>query len=145
MRRRGRSPMVFRRRARNEVKSTLLDASIIVRPSPWLVSPEADEMMGRRLVATKWLVGSSSRRRSRNGASGLVMLTVGKTLTHLSLSRARRLWPELKGLFDLLTCEESGKELWQMPGIKTFATIYDVIYRPPAESEDVFSLEAHSL
>jgi hypothetical protein len=61
MRLRGRSPMVFRRRARNEVKSTLLDASIIVRPSPWLVSPEADEMMGRRLVATKWLVGSSSR------------------------------------------------------------------------------------
>jgi hypothetical protein len=37
-----------------EAKSALLDPSIIVPPLLWLVSPEADGMTGRRLVATKW-------------------------------------------------------------------------------------------
>ncbi len=39
-------------------KSALLDPSIMVPPLLWLVSPEADGMTGRRLVATKWQTGS---------------------------------------------------------------------------------------
>jgi NAD(P)-dependent dehydrogenase (short-subunit alcohol dehydrogenase family) len=35
-------------------KSTLLDPSIMVPPLLWLVSPDADGLTGRRLVATKW-------------------------------------------------------------------------------------------
>jgi NAD(P)-dependent dehydrogenase (short-subunit alcohol dehydrogenase family) len=41
----------------DKAKSTLLDPSIIVPPLLWLVSPEADGMTGRRLVATKWQNG----------------------------------------------------------------------------------------
>jgi NAD(P)-dependent dehydrogenase (short-subunit alcohol dehydrogenase family) len=37
-----------------KAKSALLDPSIMVPPLLWLVSPEADGMTGRRLVATKW-------------------------------------------------------------------------------------------
>jgi len=40
-----------------KVKSALLDPSIMVPPLLWLVSPEADGMTGRRLVAIKWLAG----------------------------------------------------------------------------------------
>jgi 3-oxoacyl-[acyl-carrier protein] reductase len=41
-----------------KAKSALLDPSIMVPPLLWLVSPEADGMTGRRLVATKWQAGS---------------------------------------------------------------------------------------
>src|ERR1700722_18524469 len=44
-----------------EAKSALLDPSIIVPPLLWLVSPEADGMTGRRLVATKWQTGSKGK------------------------------------------------------------------------------------
>jgi NAD(P)-dependent dehydrogenase (short-subunit alcohol dehydrogenase family) len=44
-----------------EAKSALLDPSIIVPPLLWLVSPEADGMTGRRLVATKWQTGSDGK------------------------------------------------------------------------------------
>jgi NAD(P)-dependent dehydrogenase (short-subunit alcohol dehydrogenase family) len=40
-----------------KAKSALLDPSIIVPPLLWLVSPEADGMTGRRLVAIKWQTG----------------------------------------------------------------------------------------
>ncbi len=42
-------------------KSALLDPSIMVPPLLWLVSPEADAMTGRRLVATKWQTGSDGK------------------------------------------------------------------------------------
>jgi NAD(P)-dependent dehydrogenase (short-subunit alcohol dehydrogenase family) len=42
-------------------KSTLLDPSIVVPPLLWLVSPEADGMTGRRLVATKWQTGGDGK------------------------------------------------------------------------------------
>ena len=41
-----------------KAKSAMLDPSIMVPPLLWLVSPEADGMTGRRLVATKWQTGS---------------------------------------------------------------------------------------
>jgi hypothetical protein len=41
-----------------EAKSAMLDPSIMVPPLLWLVSPEADEVTGRRMVATKWQTGS---------------------------------------------------------------------------------------
>jgi 3-oxoacyl-[acyl-carrier protein] reductase len=41
-----------------QAKSALLDPSIMVPPLLWLVSPEADGITGRRLVATKWQTGS---------------------------------------------------------------------------------------
>jgi NAD(P)-dependent dehydrogenase (short-subunit alcohol dehydrogenase family) len=41
-----------------KTKSDMLDPSIMVAPLLWLVSPEADWMTGRRLVATKWQTGS---------------------------------------------------------------------------------------
>jgi NAD(P)-dependent dehydrogenase (short-subunit alcohol dehydrogenase family) len=44
-----------------KAKSALLDPSIIVPPLLWLVSPEADGMTGRRLVATKWQTGSDGK------------------------------------------------------------------------------------
>jgi NAD(P)-dependent dehydrogenase (short-subunit alcohol dehydrogenase family) len=44
-----------------EVKSGLLDPSIIVPPLLWLVSPEADAITGRRLVATGWKAGADGR------------------------------------------------------------------------------------
>jgi NAD(P)-dependent dehydrogenase (short-subunit alcohol dehydrogenase family) len=44
-----------------KAKSTLLDPSIIVPPLLWLVSPEADAMTGRRLVATKWQNGNDGK------------------------------------------------------------------------------------
>src|SRR3984885_7456428 len=44
-----------------KVRSTLLDPSIIVPPLLWLVSPEADGMTGRRLVATKWQTGGDGK------------------------------------------------------------------------------------
>jgi len=44
-----------------KAKSTLLDASIIVPPLLWLVSPEADGITGRRLVATKWQNGNDGK------------------------------------------------------------------------------------
>jgi hypothetical protein len=39
----------------------MLDPSIMVPPLLWLVSPEADGMTGRRLVATKWQTGSEGK------------------------------------------------------------------------------------
>jgi hypothetical protein len=42
-------------------KSALLDPSIMVPPLLWLVSPEADGMTGRRLVATKWQTGGDGK------------------------------------------------------------------------------------
>ncbi len=44
-----------------KAKSALLDPSIMVPPLLWLVSPEADGMTGRRLVATKWQTGSDGK------------------------------------------------------------------------------------
>jgi hypothetical protein len=44
-----------------KAKSALLDPSIMVPPLLWLVSPEADAMTGRRLVATKWQTGSDGK------------------------------------------------------------------------------------
>jgi 3-oxoacyl-[acyl-carrier protein] reductase len=40
-----------------ELKSALLDPSIIVPPLLWLVSPESDGMTGHRMVATQWQTG----------------------------------------------------------------------------------------
>lgn len=45
----------------DEAKSAMLDPSIIVPPLLWLVSPEADGMTGRRLVATKWQTSGDGR------------------------------------------------------------------------------------
>jgi 3-oxoacyl-[acyl-carrier protein] reductase len=39
----------------------MLDPSIMVPPLLWLVSPQADGMTGRRLVATKWQAGNDGR------------------------------------------------------------------------------------
>jgi len=44
-----------------KARSALLDPSIMVPPLLWLVSPEADGMTGRRLVATKWQTGSDGK------------------------------------------------------------------------------------
>lgn len=44
-----------------EAKSALLDPAIIVPPLLWLISPQADGMTGRRLVATKWQAGGDGR------------------------------------------------------------------------------------
>lgn len=52
-------------------KAALLDPSIIVPPLLWLVSPEADGMTGRRLVATKWQTdvdGKSAAEAATEGA-----------------------------------------------------------------------------
>jgi NAD(P)-dependent dehydrogenase (short-subunit alcohol dehydrogenase family) len=43
------------------VKSALLDPSIIVPPLLWLVSPQADGVTGRRFVATKWQTRSDGK------------------------------------------------------------------------------------
>ena len=40
-----------------EARSAMLDPSIMVPPLLWLVSPEADGVTGRRLVASKWRTG----------------------------------------------------------------------------------------
>jgi 3-oxoacyl-[acyl-carrier protein] reductase len=42
-------------------RSAMLDPSIMVPPLLWLVSPEADAMTGRRLVAAKWQAGIDSK------------------------------------------------------------------------------------
>jgi hypothetical protein len=42
-------------------RGSLLDPSLMVPPLLWLVSPEADGMTGRRLVATKWQTGSDGQ------------------------------------------------------------------------------------
>ena len=44
-----------------KVRSALLDPSIIVPPLLWLVSPEANGMTGRRLVATKWQTNTDGK------------------------------------------------------------------------------------
>jgi 3-oxoacyl-[acyl-carrier protein] reductase len=44
-----------------KTRSAMLDPSIIVAPLLWLVSPEADGMTGRRLVATKWQTGTDGQ------------------------------------------------------------------------------------
>jgi 3-oxoacyl-[acyl-carrier protein] reductase len=44
-----------------KAKSALLDPSIMLPPLLWLVSPQADGMTGRRLVATKWQTGSDGK------------------------------------------------------------------------------------
>jgi NAD(P)-dependent dehydrogenase (short-subunit alcohol dehydrogenase family) len=44
-----------------KAKLALLDPSIMVPPLLWLVSPEADGMTGRRLVATQWQIGSDGK------------------------------------------------------------------------------------
>src|SRR5882757_1566653 len=44
-----------------KAKSAMLDPSIMVPPLLWLVSPEADGMTGRRLVATQWQTGSDGK------------------------------------------------------------------------------------
>jgi NAD(P)-dependent dehydrogenase (short-subunit alcohol dehydrogenase family) len=38
----------------DEVRSNLLDPDIIVPPLVWLISQDADEVTGKRFVATKW-------------------------------------------------------------------------------------------
>lgn len=43
----------------DEAKSAMLNPSIMVPPLLWLVSPEADGVTGRRLVANKWQTGSN--------------------------------------------------------------------------------------
>src|SRR3984957_20415679 len=50
-----------------KAKSTLLDPSIVVPPLLWLVSPEADGMTGRRLVATKWQMGDDGKSAAEAG------------------------------------------------------------------------------
>jgi hypothetical protein len=45
----------------DKAKSALLDPSIIVPPLLWLVSREADDVSGRRLVATKWHPGTDGQ------------------------------------------------------------------------------------
>jgi 3-oxoacyl-[acyl-carrier protein] reductase len=54
-------PARSRRPVSEEVKSGLLNASVVVPPLLWLVSPEADAMTGRRLVATNWQGGCDGR------------------------------------------------------------------------------------
>jgi 3-oxoacyl-[acyl-carrier protein] reductase len=44
-----------------KAKSALLDPSIIIPPLLWPVSPEANGITGRRLVATKWPAGSDDK------------------------------------------------------------------------------------
>jgi NAD(P)-dependent dehydrogenase (short-subunit alcohol dehydrogenase family) len=44
-----------------QVKSAMLAPSIMIEPLLWLVSPEADGMTGRRLVASKWRTGSDGK------------------------------------------------------------------------------------
>jgi NAD(P)-dependent dehydrogenase (short-subunit alcohol dehydrogenase family) len=44
-----------------QAKSSMLDPSIMVPPLLWLVSPEADGMTGRRLVANTWQPGSADK------------------------------------------------------------------------------------
>lgn len=44
-----------------KAKSEMLDPSIMVPPLLWLVSPEADGMTGRRIVATKWQTADDGR------------------------------------------------------------------------------------
>jgi NAD(P)-dependent dehydrogenase (short-subunit alcohol dehydrogenase family) len=44
-----------------KAKAELLDPSIIVAPLLWLVSPDADGMTGRRLVATRWRTDCDGR------------------------------------------------------------------------------------
>jgi len=44
-----------------KVKSGLLDPSVMAPPLLWLVSPDADGVTGRRLVATKWPAGCDGR------------------------------------------------------------------------------------
>jgi NAD(P)-dependent dehydrogenase (short-subunit alcohol dehydrogenase family) len=44
-----------------KVKSALLDPSVMVPPLLWLVSPDADGITGRRVVASKWQAGSEGR------------------------------------------------------------------------------------
>jgi 3-oxoacyl-[acyl-carrier protein] reductase len=44
-----------------KAKSAMLDPSIVVPPLLWLVSPGADGMTGRRLVATQWQAGSDGK------------------------------------------------------------------------------------
>jgi NAD(P)-dependent dehydrogenase (short-subunit alcohol dehydrogenase family) len=44
-----------------KAKAALLDPSIMVPPLLWLVSPEADGITGRRLVATKWPAGGDGK------------------------------------------------------------------------------------
>jgi hypothetical protein len=44
-----------------ETKSAMLDPSLMVPSLLWLVSPEADGVTGRRLVATKWQTGSDGK------------------------------------------------------------------------------------
>jgi 3-oxoacyl-[acyl-carrier protein] reductase len=44
-----------------QAKAAMLDPSIMVPPLLWLVSPQADGMTGRRLVATKWQAGNDGR------------------------------------------------------------------------------------
>jgi Dehydrogenases with different specificities (related to short-chain alcohol dehydrogenases) len=45
-----------------QVRSALLDPSIMVPPLLWLVSPDSDGLTGRRLVATKWQIGQDARK-----------------------------------------------------------------------------------
>ena len=45
----------------DRIEAALLDPEIIVSPLLWLVSSEADETTGRRLVATKWPAGRGGK------------------------------------------------------------------------------------
>jgi 3-oxoacyl-[acyl-carrier protein] reductase len=53
--------------ASEQVKSAMLDPSIIVPPLLWLVSSEADGITGRRVVATKWRTGSDGQSAAQAG------------------------------------------------------------------------------
>jgi 3-oxoacyl-[acyl-carrier protein] reductase len=45
----------------DEVRSTLLDAEVVVPPLLWLISKDADQMTGKRIVANKWRQDLSAR------------------------------------------------------------------------------------
>jgi 3-oxoacyl-[acyl-carrier protein] reductase len=57
-----------------KAKSALLDPSIMVPPLLWLVSPEADGMTGRRLVATKWQIGTDGKLAAEAAAEDALLL-----------------------------------------------------------------------
>jgi len=52
----------------DEVRSTLLDAEVIVPPLLWLISKDADQMTGKRLVANKWRPDLSAREAAETAA-----------------------------------------------------------------------------
>ena len=52
----------------DEVRSNLLDPDVIVPPLIWLISQDADEVTGKRFVATKWRSDLRGREAAEAGA-----------------------------------------------------------------------------